>query len=108
MNKSDVTKTISADSLRESLTQIADSQWRKNKSYADYARDEKSQRRDYQMVNVWEVRGNLEISVPGVVFANGSKWLARAIDSLKDFKVPDCELIPVPPGGVQIRALVPK
>jgi hypothetical protein len=101
-------KAISPEILQEALKDVADSQWRKNKSYFDYSRDTQSERRDYQMLNVWEVKGRLEMSVPGVVPANGSKWLARSADSLKDIKIPDFELISVPPGGVEIRALAPK
>jgi hypothetical protein len=101
-------KTVSVDILREALKDIADSQWRKNESYLDYIRDTQSERRDYQMLNIWEVKGRLEASVPGVVSANGSKWLSKAADSLEDIKIPGFELVSVPPGGVEIRAVAPK
>jgi len=96
-------KTISAEILREGLKDVADSQWRKNKSYLDYVRDTKSERRDYQMLSIWEVKGTLTASVPGVVDANGLKWLAQTADSLKEIKLAGFELFPVPPGGVEIR-----
>jgi hypothetical protein len=102
--------TISLDTLREALTQVADSQWRKNKSYSDYMRDTQSERRDYQMLNVWEVRSDIEVSVPGVVFTNGCWWLSRAVDSSREIEVPgfEFELLPGAPGCVQIRASVSK
>ncbi|MGA8442818.1 MAG: hypothetical protein WB714_31685 [Candidatus Sulfotelmatobacter sp.] len=96
-------KIVSADILRDALKEIADSQWRKTKSYLDYIRDTESERRDYQMLNIWEVKGSPEASVPGVVSANGFKWLAKTADSLESIKIPEFELFSIPPGGVEIR-----
>src|ERR1017187_5540277 len=94
--------------LEEALKQIDDSEWRKNKSYVDYLRDRKSERRDYQMLNVWEVKASNDVSPPGVASFNGSKWLAKAADALSEIKIQGFELLPAPPGGVEIRALVSK
>ena len=99
---------IDADLLKAALKQIDDSEWRKNKSYVDYLRDRRSERRDYQMLNVWEVRGSNEASPPGVVAFNGSKWIVKAADAPNEIKIEGFELLPAPPGGVEIRALVPK
>lgn len=89
--------------LNEALIQIDDSEWRKNKSYVDYLRDRRSERRDYQMLNVWKVEGSDEISASQVIHSNGSKWLGGAADSLKDIKMSGFDLISMPPGGVNIR-----
>ncbi len=99
---SPVLETISPDVLREALTQVADSQWRKNKSYLDYLRDTQSERRDYQMLNVWEVRKSKEVSVPGVVCANDVPWLSN-VESPKDIEMPGYELRFTDPGCVEIR-----
>lgn len=98
-------KTISADILRQALEEVADSQWRKNKSYLEYVRDTKSERRDYQMLNVWEVKGALDPSVPGVVVANGLRWLRNAADSIADVSIPGFELIHAPLGGIEVRVV---
>jgi len=97
-------KTISSEILRNALEKLADSEWRKNKSYVDYLRDTRSERRDYQMLNIWEVKGESEISAPDVREENGLKWLARAVDSLQDIQIPSFEIIPAPPGGAQVRS----
>jgi hypothetical protein len=101
-------KIISADILRDALNDVADTEWRKNKSYLDYFRDTQSERRDYQMLNFWQVKDTLQTSVPDVVVANGSQWLAKTADSLKDIKIPGFELLSVPSGGVQIRVTGPR
>jgi predicted ATPase len=101
-NKSNPDK-ISADILREALMQIADSEWRKNKSYADYERDTRSERRDYSMLKVWSIKGSAEESVSGIESANGGEWLARAVDSLKDIEITGFELVPVAPASVELR-----
>jgi len=102
-SKSTLPPSIPADTLREALMQIADSQWRKNKSYVDYARDKRSERRDYQMVKAWEV---IAESVNGhsseVIIQNGREWLARKVDSLTDIHVASCKLVLEPPGSVMI------
>jgi hypothetical protein len=100
-------KIISADILRDALNDVADTEWRKTKSYLDYFRDTQSERRDYQMLNFWRVKGTLEASVPDVVVANGAKWLAKTADSLKDINIPGVELLSVPSGGVDIRVTGP-
>jgi ATPase family protein associated with various cellular activities (AAA) len=99
-----VARKISPEILKQALAQVADSEWRKNKSYLDYLRDTRSERRDYQMLNVWELKGSAEISVPGIVRANGHKWLAKAVDSLQDIEIPGFQLFFESPGHVEIRA----
>jgi predicted ATPase len=81
-------RQISRNVLKEALTQVADSEWRKNKSYADFLRDTRSERRDYQMLNVWEVTGGDETSVPGVDSVNGLRWLRKAADSPQQIEIP--------------------
>lgn len=93
---------VSAECLREALIRIADSEWRKNKSYLDYQRDTRSERRDYQMLNVWEVSGDLEL--PGTTLVNNKRWFSRAIDSRKDISISGFELIPdATPGTLRFR-----
>jgi hypothetical protein len=97
-------KTISADILRTALTRVADSEWRKNKSYIDFIRDTESERRDYQMLNIWRVNDSSEAPFPeGVEEANGSKWLSKTADSLKDIKILGYELRSTGSGGVEIK-----
>jgi hypothetical protein len=97
------THIISLEVLHSALIAIADSEWRKNKSYLDYVRDMGSDRRDYKMSNLWRITGEVSKSLPGIVTGNGSKWLAAAADSLEEIQFPGFELIPELPGGVQIR-----
>jgi SpoVK/Ycf46/Vps4 family AAA+-type ATPase len=99
---------ISTEILQDALGQVADSEWRKNKSYVDYIRDTRSERRDYQMLNVWEVKRVMKMSVPGVVQANKRSWLATAVDSSQDVKIPGFQLRLEPYGRVDIRAARPK
>lgn len=99
------TPKIDENLLQDALIQIDDSEWRKNKSYVDYLRDRRSERRDYQMLNVWKVEGSEEISIAQVTTSNGARWLGAAADSLKDVKTPGFDLIPSPPGGVEIQSL---
>jgi len=101
--RSRIPKNISTEILQEALVQVADSEWRKNKSYVDYIRDTRSERRDYQMLNVWEFRGRLKKSVPDLVSANGRRWLVKAVDSLKDIDIAGVKLYSKPLGCVQIR-----
>ena len=96
-------ETVSDEILRTGLNQIADSEWRKNKSYLDFVRDTESERRDYQMLNIWRVTKGSELAVPGLIDANGLTWFARTADSLKDVKIPGFDLLLVAPGGVEIR-----
>jgi SpoVK/Ycf46/Vps4 family AAA+-type ATPase len=99
---------ISAEILREALNGVADLEWRKNKSYLDFVRDTGLERRDFQMLNVWEVKKMPETLVPGVASENGSNWLAQTADSLKDVKIPGFDLLPVTSGRVEIRVATPK
>lgn len=46
------TRTISSQMLEAALRKVADSEWRKNKSYFDFLRDGLSERRDYEMINI--------------------------------------------------------
>jgi hypothetical protein len=99
---------IDADLLRQALGKIDDSEWRKNKSYEDYLRDRGSARRDYQMLNVWELKGSAEAVIRGAEEANGIKWLSRAVNSTEEIEqVPGFELLHVSPGTIEIRALNP-
>lgn len=50
--RSPVPRKISSQLLEKALSKIGDSEWRKNKSYFDFLRDTRSERRDYQMINV--------------------------------------------------------
>ena len=80
-----IPRKLGYDIVEEALSQIADSEWRKNKSYVDYLRDVRSERRDYQMLKVWEVTGRIRNKVvPHLIFRNGSRWLVRAVDSPVD------------------------
>jgi hypothetical protein len=89
--------------LKQALQLVADSQWRKNRSYVDYMRDRLSERRDYQMLRIWEVLAeSINRSSSTAVTRNGGTWLAGAADSLKDFAIEGCELVPEPPGSVKI------
>lgn len=74
-NQSPVPSEVSSQLLRDALKQVADSEWRKNKSYVDYLRDTKSERKDYQMLNIWKVNLEPLKQVLGLKFANGTDWL---------------------------------
>jgi hypothetical protein len=100
---SPVLSKISPEILRQALTQVADSQWRKNKSYTDYLRDTQSERRDYQMLNVWEFAGTTKDPIPGLLSSNESMWLARAVESLEDIEITGFRLSPEPRGRVRIQ-----
>jgi hypothetical protein len=101
-------RKISPEILKQALVEVADSEWRKNKSYLDYLRDTRSERRDYQMLNIWEVKGRLATPVPGVVSLNGHEWLPKAVDSPQDLEIPGFQLVFEPPARVEIRASGPK
>jgi nicotinamide riboside kinase len=99
-------RKLSFDILEEALRRVADSEWRKNKSYDDFLRDTRSERRDYKMLNVWEFRGQLKKQIPGIVCQNGLLWLAKAVDTTKDVEIPGYELrfksrgrVAIPPSG---------
>ncbi|HEV2491913.1 MAG TPA: ATP-binding protein [Terriglobia bacterium] len=104
--QSPILRKISSDVLKQALKQVADSEWRKNKSYADFLRDTRSERRDYQMLNVWEVSSRSEPSIPGVDTANARRWLARPVDVQEDIKIPGFTLAFKPLGLVEIHAAV--
>ena len=98
---------ISIEILRQALNEVADLEWRKNKSYLDFIRDIGAERRDFQMLNIWEVKSMPDVSVPGVLEKDGSKWLTHTADSLKDIKIAGFELVSLPSGGVEIRKAKP-
>lgn len=85
-------RKLSVDILKEALRRVADSEWRKNKSYDDFFRDMRSERRDYKMLNVWEFRGRLKKHIPGVVRQNDLLWLAKAVDATEDIEIPGYQL----------------
>jgi SpoVK/Ycf46/Vps4 family AAA+-type ATPase len=105
-SKSPVPERVSQDIVRQALMEVADSEWRKNKSYSDFLRDRLSERRDYQMLNVWEVKTDIVDAIPGVEIKNEKKWISKAVDSVTDIKIPGFELDPRGPGLVEIRAAV--
>ena len=56
------------------------------------------ERRDYQMLNVWEVAQAPE-STPHTIYRNaGRTWLARAVDDANDIEIPGYRLIFKEPG----------
>jgi hypothetical protein len=93
---------ISVEILKEALIAVADSEWRKNKSYADYLRDTQSERRDFQMLNVWEVIGRNRRSIPGVVSVDNRYWFATTSESLKSADIPGFRLRHEVPGRVRV------
>ncbi len=99
--QSDPPRAISSDIVVAALKEVSDSEWRKNKSYLDYLRDTRSERTDYQMLNVWEVITE-EASIPGVKTLTTGKWIERVGDSSKDIEIPDFTLSFEPPGHVKI------
>jgi hypothetical protein len=99
-----IPRNIPNDTLQEALTKVTDSQWRKNKSYSDYFRDMRSERKDYQMLNVWQLSGSLPKPLHEFVDSNNGLWLARVADSLKDIDIPRFNLVAKPHGHVQLRA----
>jgi hypothetical protein len=96
-------RKLSADILEKALCRVADSEWRKNKSYDDFLRDMRSERRDYKMLNVWEFRGGLKKPIPGLVHQNDLLWLTKAVDSTEDIEIPGFHLRFEPRGRVAIR-----
>jgi len=58
-SRSPAPRKISSKLLEKALGKVGDSEWRKNKSYFDFLRDTRSERRDYQMINV---PGRVEIT----------------------------------------------
>jgi hypothetical protein len=51
-SRSPVPRKISSQLLTRALSKVGDSEWRKNKSYFDFLRDMRSERRDYEMLTV--------------------------------------------------------
>jgi hypothetical protein len=51
-SRSPVPRKISSQLLKEALGRVGDTEWRKNKSYFDFLRDMRSERRDYEMLTV--------------------------------------------------------
>jgi hypothetical protein len=107
-SKNPVPQRISVETLREALMQIDDSEWRKNKSYSDFIRDRLSERRDYQMLNVWEIKTDITSLIPEIESKNKKKWLARAADVPSDITLPGFELNTEGLGVITIRAVKPK
>lgn len=99
---------ISGEVLREALMQVEDSEWRKNKSYADYLRDTLSERRDYQMLNVWEVETEVQAAIPGIELSNGKRWVSFAADTPRDVDIPGFEIEGSSSGRVRIRRIAPE
>jgi ATPase family protein associated with various cellular activities (AAA) len=99
---------VSTPVLEMALGQIADSEWRKRKSYIDYLRDARSARRDYQMLNAWEIVGATEASAPEIQEANDKKWLTKAVDALKDIRIPGFEIRDLDSGSVEVLKKEPK
>jgi hypothetical protein len=102
--RSTIPRNVPNDVLREALTKVADSQWRKNKSYSDFLRDIQSERKDYQMLNVWELTGTMTKPPSELTGANGGLWLSKPVESLKDISIPGFDLLSKPLGRVQLRA----
>lgn len=102
-SRSRIPRKISTEILREALTKVADSEWRHNKSYLEYLRDLRSERRDFEMLRAWELVDGTKQPIPGVIDMNGSRWLAKPLDSLKDINIPGFRLNPKALGRVQIR-----
>jgi hypothetical protein len=100
---SPIPRKVSPDILGKALGKVADSEWRKNKSYSDYLRDTESERRDYQMLKVWEFKGRAKKSIPGLLSSNKSRWLAGAVESLEDIEIRGYRLNSRPLGRVQIQ-----
>jgi hypothetical protein len=99
------TGTISTEVLKSALEKLADPEWRKNKSYDDFFRDTRSERRDYQMLNVWEVIGVPEALPKEVEKRNSGNWLARSVDSPDDIKIKGFEVRGLSNGRVEIRPM---
>jgi hypothetical protein len=101
-NEGVIPEVISVETLRLALTEIADSQWRKNKSYVDYERDEKSERRDYQMLKTWQVLAeSVNGPTPGATIRGDQTWLSKAVDSPSDIEI-EGRLVQEASGGVLI------
>jgi hypothetical protein len=94
---------VSNDNLKAALLKVDDSQWRKNESYSDYLRDVQSERRDYQMLNVWECINKTTKATPGLISSNERLWLARPMESLKEIDIRGYELQSRPLGRVRLR-----
>jgi hypothetical protein len=50
-------------------------------------RDTGSERRDYQMLKVWEVVGRKTKRVPELISKNQHRWLVKAVDSPEDINI---------------------
>jgi hypothetical protein len=108
LSKRPTTRKISNEVLKEALKQVSDSEWRKNKSYSDFLRDVRSERRDYEMLNVWECTRDPKKPLPGLKPSNKRLWLARAVDSLDDVKVKGFRVQRKPDGRVELLAVKSK
>ncbi len=100
---SPIPERISEAILRDALMQVEDSEWRKNKSYSDFLRDNLSERRDYQMLNIWQVDTEIPNGISGVQTKNNRKWISGAVETPTQIKIPGFELYPTGLGRVKIR-----
>jgi hypothetical protein len=98
------TNSVPKNDFESALMRIDDSEWRKNKSYVDFLRDGRSERRDYQMLNVWQVAKESALVVPELVGANGSEWLCKAVDTPQEIQLAGLELHFHSPGLVKISS----
>lgn len=98
-------RKLGCNILERALCQVADSEWRKNKSYDDYLRDTQSERRDFEMLKVWEVTGITGKKVPDLILKNGRNWLAEVVESTEDIKIDGFQLRFKTGGRVSIHAL---
>lgn len=104
-SKTPIPRKVGSDILERALNEVADSEWRKNKSYVDYLRDTRSERRDYEMLKVWKFSGRTKKPVPGLILSNGSKWLVKTVDSPEEINIDGFQLSFKAGGRVAIRAL---
>lgn len=51
-SRSPIPRKISSQVLEKALRNVGDSEWRKNKSYFDFLRDMRSERKDFEMITV--------------------------------------------------------
>jgi hypothetical protein len=94
-------RKISQEMLKTALKRINDPEWRKTKSYLDYLRDRRSERRDYEMVNVWEIEGT-PVGMAGLKSTNGVNWLVRTVDSRDEIAIPNHKVSFLPSGRVRV------
>lgn len=104
-------RRITKELLRVALGDVGDAEWRKTKSYLDYLRDVRSERRDYQMLDVWEcnrrpadnLRALFSAPESSFVAANGRLWFAKSVEAFQDIEVPGLALRFGHLGRVQVQ-----